>query len=126
MKSRILKILLIAETIIIATAAVYACVVFSGSKKTELFRETSPDGGYLLVIEELGSPDWPFGNDHLRVTLYGTEENSYRASFKADVANNGVQAGYEVSWAQNGVQIVLSGSEQPTAYYMMPFKTPDE
>ena len=32
------------------------------------------------------------------------------------------EAGYEVEWMDDGVQIVLTGSEQPDAYYFLPFE----
>jgi len=127
MKQRILKILLLIETLIIASAVLWTCFTFVNSKKTELLRETSPDGNYLLIIQELGTPDWPFGADHLIVSLY--EQNTeprYRVSFQADVSNDGCMADYEIEWLEEGVQIVLIGSEQPTAYYVLPFKTLNE
>lgn len=50
----------------------------------------------------------------------------YRASFRAEVANDGARAEYKVEWLDEGVQIALSGEEQPTAYYVFPFITIDE
>lgn len=50
----------------------------------------------------------------------------YRASFKADVANDGERGEYEIEWLDDGVQIILSGEEQPTAYYILPYKTLEE
>ena len=123
MKKCALKILLIIETFIIALGVLYVCYCFIASKKTELYRETSPNGEFRLIISEIGTPDWPFGYDHLRVALYGTDGNDYRASFRADVANKGMQAGFEVEWLEDSVQITLIGSGQPTAYYILPFKT---
>ena len=124
MKQRILKILLLIETLIIVSAMLWGCLTFVNSKKTELLRETSPDGNYLLIIQELGTPDWPFGADHLKISLY--EQNAeprYRVSFQADVFNDGCTANYEIEWLEDSVQIALIGSEQPTAYYVLPFKT---
>ncbi len=46
----------------------------------------------------------------------------YRNLFYADVANDGMQAGYQVEWLEEGVLIRLMGSEQPTAYYVLPYK----
>ena len=96
--------------------------------KGELLRETSPDGDYTLLIKRTAAPDFPFGEDHLQVTLFEViPENEtpriyYRASFKADVANDGAPAAYQIEWLEEGVQIALIGSEQPTAYYILPFK----
>lgn len=124
MKQRILKILLLIETLIIVSAMLWGCLTFVNSKKTELLRETSPDGNYLLIVQELGTPNWPFGADHLKISLY--EQNAeprYRVSFQADVSNDGCTANYEIEWLEDSVQIALIGSEQPTAYYVLPFKT---
>lgn len=74
-------------------------------------------------------PDFPFGSAHVEITLFEVIPEDerprvfYRASFKADVVNDGARAGYEVEWLEDGVKIALSGSEQPTAYYILPFKT---
>lgn len=124
MKSRVFKVLLSIETFIIVLEVLWICFALITSGKTELLRETSPNGDYLLVIQELGEPGWAFGKDHLRVLLY--EKNSahfYKVSFDADVANNGMQAAFEVEWMEDGVQIALKGCEQPTAFYILPFKT---
>ena len=40
------------------------------SGQTEIFREESPDGKYTLKIDEIGTPDFPFGNSHLEITLF--------------------------------------------------------
>lgn len=102
------------------------------SKENELFRELSPDGNYTLIITAVGEPGFPFGADQLEVTLFEMiPENErpgryYSASFRADVANDGARAEYNVEWLHDGVQIALSGEEQPTAYYVLPFKTLDE
>lgn len=124
MKSRIFKVLLSIETFIIVLEVLWFCFAFITNGKTELLRETSPNGDYLLVIQELGEPGWAFGSDHLRVLLYEKKSaHFYKVSFDADVANNGMHASFEVEWMEDGVQIALKGCEQPTAFYILPFKT---
>uniref|UniRef100_UPI004057A15E hypothetical protein n=1 Tax=Agathobacter sp. TaxID=2021311 RepID=UPI004057A15E len=50
-----------------------------------------------MKIDEIGSPDFPFGNSHLEITLFEMipEDEGpgryYRASFKVDIANDGLQ-----------------------------------
>lgn len=111
---------------------IYENILETGSTENELLRELSPDGIYALAIKELGAPDFPFGDDHLKITLFEViPENErprvyYKASFTADVASDGGHAGYKVKWLEDGVQIALSGSGQPTAYYILPFKTLDD
>ena len=41
-------------------------------------------------------------------------------------ANDGARGEYEIEWLDDGVQIILSGEEQPTAYYILPYKTLEE
>ena len=85
-----------------------------------------------MYIQETGIPDFPFGKAHLQVTLFEVlpkDESPtvyYRASFKADVANDGASADYEIEWLNDGVQIALIGLEQPTAYNILPFRTLDD
>ena len=127
MKSKVLKIVLGIETIIIIVIIIWLAFYSRVSGTTELLRETSPKGDYVLVINEKGEPDWPFGADHLEVTLFeNTGSGCYRVSFDADVYNDGGRAGYKVEWLDDGVQIALSGEEQPTAYYILPFKTKND
>lgn len=124
MKARVFKVLLSIETIIIVLEVLWFCFAFITNRKTELLREASPNGDYLLVIQELGTPGWPFGKDHLRISLYEKKSaHFYRVSLDADVSNDGGRASFEVEWLEDGVQIILKGSEQPDAYYILPFKT---
>lgn len=151
MKQKTLVILLIIETAILALVLLEHYTELKNENKyiqnsednntsgdldmlgeTEIFRETSPNGNFVVYIEEIGAPDFPFGKAHLQVTLFEVipEDESpgvyYRASFKADVANDGASADYEIEWLDDGVQIALIGSEQPTAYYILPFRTLDD
>lgn len=124
MKSKTLKILLGIQTAIILLFVIWFAFCIKVGETRELLRETSPNGNYVIVINEIGEPDWPFGADHIEVRLFeNMNVNGYRVSFEADVHNDGGHAGYKVEWFDNGVQIALSGEEQPTAYYFLPFKT---
>lgn len=126
MKKIVLKILFVLETLVIVLELffLYVSVLINGN--TELLRECSPDGKYVLCITELGTPSWPFGADRLEIRLYESERPVNSVSFRADVRNDGARAGYKVTWLEDGVQIALIGSEQPTAYYILPFMTLEE
>lgn len=133
MRKKVLPILLAVESMVLILALLIGYLLYVGEfKETELFREKSPDGSYGIWISEVGVPDFPFGRDHLRVTLFETIPDGeklrayYRVSFTADVATDGTSAAYKVEWLEDGVQIALIGEEQPTAYYILPFKTLDD
>ncbi len=125
MKGKVLKILPVVETIVIALGLFWFCFCVLTNKNTELFRENSPNGEYVLYIEEIGTSDWPFDADHLEITLYKNTSPDQSVSFGVDVRNDGAHD-YEIAWLDNGVQIALNGEEQPTTYYILPFKTLDK
>lgn len=123
MKQKLLRIFFIVENLALVVALTL-CLLFAYlNKNTELFREYSPTCEYVLCITEIGMPAWPFGSDCVRVTLYESDSPDKSVSFEADVRNDGAQAEYEVTWLDDGVQIALSGEEQLTSYYVLPFKT---
>lgn len=117
-------VLLIIETLIIISMIFSDFNPVLHSQKTVLCRDISPDGKYCVLIEENGLPDWPFGSDHLSIALYeNSDDHRYSVRFDADVATDGCQADYEVEWLEEGAQIALTGSDQPVAYYILPFRT---
>ncbi|MDE6926012.1 MAG: hypothetical protein K2P59_12255 [Acetatifactor sp.] len=104
----------------------YDLMLATGTEETELFRETSPDGGYTLMITEVGEPGFPFGSDRLEVTLFEivpegeTPRRHYRASFMADVANDGARGVYQIEWLEDGVQVLNSEFwSPPTEHYFI-------
>ena len=124
MKNKLLKLILIVETMVLILGICIVSINVFVNKKKEICKELSPNGNYVLVIHRIGKPDWPFGADHLQVSLFEkNNSSSYRASFQADVSNDGMEASYEVTWRDDSVQIALIGSEQPTAYYLLPFES---
>ncbi len=124
MKNKLLKLILIAETMILVLGIGVVSINVLLNKKIEICKEVSPSGDYILVIHRLGEPDWPFGEDHLQVSLFEKDDpSSYRVSFLSDVSNDGMEADYEITWLDDSVQIALMGSEQPTAYYVLPFES---
>ena len=123
MKSASLKVLLTVETMFVIVTLVVLIVNIAQSKETELFREVSPDGNYVLYIREIGKPPL-LGNDKLRITLYNEASKNlalYRASFMAYVWNEGSPAKFDVKWTEPGAFVTLRGSGQPTAYYILPY-----
>lgn len=129
MKAKILKTLLIFESAVIVLTLVWIFYELATcNNKTELLCEISPDGNYVLLIQEIGRHSLVFSGsihaiDRIKVTLY--ENNShflhYGASFKADISTRSGSAKYEIEWLEDGVRIVLSGYK--SEYYILPFRT---
>lgn len=121
------------EIIVLVIAIIIGCFVYiTGHKATELHRESSPDEKFFVLIQEIGEPGFPFGNDHIKVTLFEKRSEVhpfkpfYMVAFNADIPTDGTKAGYRVEWLDDGVQVVLQGEMGREYYYILPFKTIEE
>ena len=79
---------------------------------------TSPDGKHEIVFQAVGEPDWPFGYSHARIVLKRNGEIVTKRKF--DVANDGGvlhPENWSVRWEENCVKVIISGEEQPDAFY---------
>lgn len=123
MKSKALKIAFCLETIVLVVLIVLIFFSVRTKRTTELLRETSPNGDFVIVVSEKGEPDWPFGPAHVEVSLFETGDSGYRVSIESEVHNDGGHAGVQVAWLEESVQIVLSGKEQPDAAVLLPLRT---
>ena len=79
---------------------------------------TSPDGKHEIVFQTVGEPDWPFGYSHARIVLKRNGETVAKRKF--DVANDGGALhpeNWSIRWEENCVKVIISGEEQPDAFY---------
>ena len=89
---------------------------------TEVLTDASPDGAYELTIDMVGEPDWPFGATHCRFTLRGEGRQILERAFS--IQDDGAVAradNFAVRWRADGVQVVVSGSEQGGRVYVLGF-----
>ncbi|MCM1056087.1 MAG: hypothetical protein NC517_00545 [Firmicutes bacterium] len=128
MKRKILKGILIFEFAVIVALLVWIIYQLATcNNKKELLREISPDGNYVLLIQEIGKPSIVFSGsfhviDSIKVMLCENDcYYHYGASFRVDIYTRNGSYEYEIEWMEDGVQIVLSGYE--SEYYILPFKT---
>ena len=83
---------------------------------------TSQDGMYMLLFQQVGDPDWPFGHTHARLVL--KDESGTISKYSFDVLNDGgnVQPdSWKVTWKENCVEAVISGEEQNDSQYILYF-----
>ena len=74
----------------------------------------SPDGQYVLVYQQLGDPDWPYGATDVRLVL--KDRNGKKlATVSLSIADDGSAASEQniksVEWKENEVVVVLQASE---------------
>ena len=82
-------------------------------KLTDVGTEISPDGRYSIRFQEVGEPDFPFGNSHAKVTVY--DGKAAIKTFREDISDDGgsfIEDNYSVKWIPDGVVITFRGSEQ--------------
>lgn len=104
-------------------------VVLAGSftytakyKIHEIADSTSQDGKYVLLFQQVGDPDWPFGHTHARLVL--KNESGIITKYHFDVANDGGNVHpdlWQVTWRENCVEAVISGEEQNDNQYILYF-----
>jgi len=88
----------------------------------EVAYSTSQDGRYVLLFQQVGDPDWPFGHNHARLVL--KDESGTITKYHFDVANDGANVhsdSWQVTWKENCVEVVISGEEQNDNQYILYF-----
>ena len=88
----------------------------------EVADSKSQDGKYVLLFQQVGDPDWPFGYTHARLVL--KDESGIIAKYDFDVANDGGNVHpdlWQVTWRENCVEAVISGEEQKDIQYILYF-----
>lgn len=88
----------------------------------EVAYSTSEDGKYVLLFQQVGDPDWPFGHTHARLVL--KDDSGTIAKYSFDVANDGANVrsdSWQVAWKENCIEAVISGEEQSDIRYILYF-----
>lgn len=117
------KAILLAALVAV-TLLVIACILFaaywSGALNflfpEEVATYSSPDGEYSLVFEQMGEPQWPFGPTDVRLTLKNSDGKTIKR-VSTQIHDDGASAGEyhmkSISWNEDGVVVILQGSEMP-------------
>ena len=74
----------------------------------------SPNGEYTLILEQMGDPAWPFGPTDVRLTLKnsgGKMINRVSTQIHDDGSCASEHHISSVSWNDDGVVVILRGSE---------------
>ena len=74
----------------------------------------SPDGKYVLIYQQVGDPEWPFGSTDVRLVLKDRDGRKI-ASVNTFIADDGSAASEmnikSVEWKEKAVVVVLQASE---------------
>lgn len=96
---------------------------FNASSPREIATYTSPDGEYILVFEQVGSP-WFFGPADVQLTLRDSQGGCLD-TFCTDVWNDGASASAwnirSIQWDEDTVTVILNRGEQRDQGYIFFF-----
>jgi len=90
--------------------------------KTEILTSSPKSGDYSLTVYMIGEPDWPFGPTHCRFDLFRNDKRLVKYPFS--IRDDGVPAhesNLKITWSTDHVMIIVSGSEQSDAVYVLNF-----
>ena len=120
MKKALIITLIILGIILVLVLALWGMVylLWNGSFDSlyicEIATYESPDGQYILIFEQVGSPGWPFGPVDVRLTLR-TSRGVYIDRISATVYNDGTNAHTgnieSIQWGETAITVILNRGE---------------
>ena len=114
--------------LLIGAAVVFAIdyAVTSAKKQeiTKLDEISSPDNKYLIVINQVGYPEF-FGSQSMKIQLINIKTNEEIKVIEEDISNDGknlTSDNWEVEWFEEDVVITLIGEEQNNEEFKIQLK----
>lgn len=122
-KTTILTIIIIIETIVLLISLAYSTFLFAYTDtETEWFKETSPDGQFVVSCYKIGTPLF-FSQQDLKLCFHkaksGKVENINDLCFETYIANDGqtlYDVNYSIEWLEDSVKIMLIGDESQSVF----------
>ena len=112
MKTKHLILLLVIQTVVIVLVLLWIIPNPRRSRyHSELLREQSPDGGYVLVIEEdKNSLGYSYRDIRIIICENGSDSSGYTASMDVSVHVGNNPMNFEVEWGQGEVCLNITGA----------------
>ena len=112
MKTKYLILLLVIQTVVIVLVLLWIIPNPRRSRyHSELLREQSPDGGYVLVIEEdKNSLGYSYRDIRIIICENGSDSSGYAASMDVSVHVGNNPMNFEVEWGQGEVCLNITGA----------------
>ena len=112
MKTKHLILLLVIQTVVIVLVLLWIIPNPRRSRyHSELLREQSLDGGYVLVIEEdKNSVGYSYRDIRIIICENGSDSSGYAASMDVSVHVGNNPMNFEVEWGQGEVCLNITGA----------------
>ncbi len=111
----------------IVTFGLSAQIIWSGVmdfSRTTVDTETSPNGKYTVTLQQIGSPEFPFGSVTAKITLKN-EKGKKIESVKGEINNDGgslYESQWELDWQSEKVLITVRGADGDIYNYSMQYE----
>ena len=118
MKKKKVKVVLSVIMAVLVCGVVVLVLYWNGAFNwflpTDVAKVESPDGKYVLIYQQVGDPEWPFGSTDVRLVLKDRDGRKI-ASVNTFIADDGSAASEmnikSVEWKEKAVVVVLQASE---------------
>ena len=118
MKKKKVKVVLSVIMAVLVCGLVVLVLYWNGAFNrffpTDVAKVESPDGNYVLIYQQVGDPEWPFGSTDVRLVLKDRDGRKI-ASVNTSIADDGSAASEmnikSVEWKEKAVVVVLQASE---------------
>ena len=132
-KTTILTIIIIIETIVLLISLAYSTFLFAYTDaETEWFKETSPDGKFVVSCYKIGTPLF-FSPQDLKLCFHEAKsvkvEDINDVWFETDIANDGKTLygiNYSIEWLEDSVKIMLIGDDKQKVIVIPYYKNLEE
>lgn len=115
-------IAVIIAIVTIITTFVFAFVYEENFKKTEVYREQSPNKEYEFVLYQVGAPAWPFGPVKAEIRVLDPDGKTIDKESIVVYNDGGTLSEYnvdDVRWNYNSVEFICVA--EVSATYMLEF-----
>ena len=122
------KILVAVLILLFAAVLSFVCLVIYEEqfRKEEVYRQSSPDGAYVFVLSQVGSPGWPFGPVKAQIEVrISTGKRMDKESIVVHT-DGGRLSEYnieKIQWHDTFLEVVCRG-EDGDAAYVLEFASP--
>ena len=132
-KTTILTIIIVIETIVLLILLAYSTFLFAcKDAETEWFKETSPDGQFVISCYKIATPLF-FSQQDLKLCFHEAKsrkvEDINDVLIETYIANDGktlYDINYSIEWLEDSVKIMLIGEESQSVFVIPYYKNLEE
>lgn len=119
-KKILVSVLILLFAVVLITA--FLLIYEEQFRKEEVYREYSPDGEYVFVLSQVGSPGWPFGPVKAQIEVRSSTGKRMDKEGIVVHTDGGQLSKYnieEIQWNDTFLYVVCCGEDGTAAYILV-------